>query len=341
MKQRAFEQKYAQDWQAFEALLDVLDPSVAPGREKNRTARRKNHRLSKSQVAGFPEAYRRLCHYLALARERQYSSRLTDHLNSLVLRGHQQLYKRKSDLRSTIIGFVVAGFPRAVRAQWKFCAVSAAVFVLPGLILMGLTLMFPELVFSVFDPKQLNEFESMYDPAARHIGRVRDADTDFAMFGYYIRNNIGIGFQIFAGGLLFGIGSLFFLLYNGIVFGALSAHIVNVNFQETFFSFVIGHGSFELTAIVLSGGAGLQLGYALIAPGRFTRRESLRRAAGSAIQIVYGVLLMLLIAAFIEAFWSSSTLVPTVLKYWVGGGLWVLVLGYFVGMGRGRKHDAV
>ena len=99
---------------------------------------------------------------------------------------------------------------------------------------------------------------------------------------------------------------------------------------------MIGHGSFELTALVLAGAAGLMLGHALVAPGVRTRAVALREAGRRAISIVFGATLMLLIAAFIEAFWSSSTLVSPTVKYWVGGALWVLVFSYFIFAGRVR-----
>jgi uncharacterized membrane protein SpoIIM required for sporulation len=331
MRQQDFEDRYGEEWTRFEKTLIYLEKK---GGWRNGAVGEKLK--NEVDVCKFPETYRRICHYLALARERHYSTLLTDKLNSLVLRGHQQLYQRKSDLKAAIIEFIVSGFPSAVRAEWRFCLAAAMVFILPGLLLWGVTMTYPEAVYSVFDPAQVNAFESMYDPAKRVIGKTRDSDSDFAMFGHYIQNNIGIGFQIFAGGILFCLGSLFFLVYNGIIFGALSGHIINIHFNETFFSFVVGHGSFELTAIVLSGAAGLKLGYAIISPGRHGRGQALRLAAASAIKIIYGVIVMLLVAAFIEAFWSSSTLVSVNLKYMVGAGLWFFIFYYFCFMGRRR-----
>jgi uncharacterized membrane protein SpoIIM required for sporulation len=155
------------------------------------------------------------------------------------------------------------------------------------------------------------------------------------MFGYYIMNNIGIAFQTFASGLLFGLGSLFFLLFNGLLIGAVSGHLSQIGYGEPFWSFVVGHGAFELNAIVLAGAAGLQLGWALLAPGRYTRSEALRLAAQLAIRLLCGAALFLLIAAFIEAYWSSMTYTGATVKYVVGAGLWLLVLAYLALAGRG------
>ena len=101
------------------------------------------------------------------------------------------------------------------------------------------------------------------------------------MFGFYIRNNIGIAFQCFAGGIFAGLGSLFFLAFNGVAAGSPAGYLTARGHGETFYSFVVTHGAFELTAIVLAGAAGLRLGHALLVPGRHTRRAALERAAGT------------------------------------------------------------
>ena len=321
MRQTLFEQQHAQEWQRFEAMLARLEA--------------RNDKRGQPPLHEFPAAYRRMCHCLSLARERHYSSQLIERLNQWVLRGHQQLYRRKSHLGGAVGFFIVAGFPALIRREWRFCLAATALLYLPALVLAYFVHLFPELIYSAASPSFIENLESMYDPAAEHIGRPREAASDFAMFGHYIQNNIGISFRTFAGGILFGIGSLFFLAYNGLVFGAISAHLVNIDYHGTFFPFVIGHGAFELTAIAFSGAAGLRLGFALLAPGRLTRLQALREAAAVAVKIMYGVILMLLIAAFIEAFWSSSALLSADIKYAVGGFFWAFVLFYFTRMGRG------
>ncbi|MNL26723.1 hypothetical protein D3C87_1482690 [compost metagenome] len=149
-------------------------------------------------------------------------------------------------------------------------------------------------------------------------------------------HNIGIAFQTFASGLLFGLGSAFFLFFNGLMIGAVAGHLTHIGFGQTFWSFVIGHGAFELTAIALAGAAGLQLGWALIAPGRLPRAEALRLAARKSVLLICGVMLFLLIAAFIEAYWSSTTAPTPMTKYLVGAVLWMLVAGYLLFAGRVR-----
>lgn len=325
MKQNLFEHRHQASWKAFAEQLDLIERGKADTRA----------------CETFAADYRQICQQLALAQERGYSSHLVDQLQHLAMRGHQQFYRHRSHLGGRLLGFLLGGFPRLVRSQWRSIAAASLLFY-GSLLLMGLLVHYwPDLVYSVLEPEQVSSMESMYDPDARRIGPMseRDSGDDWMMFGHYIMNNIGIAFQTYAGGLLFGVGSLFFLLFNGLHIGAVAGHLTQIGFGETFWSFVIGHGAFELTAIAFSGGAGLQLGWALLAPGRLPRGEALRLAAGCSVQLVAGVILLLLIAAFVEAYWSSMTLVKPQVKYLVGAGLWLLVGLYFGFVGR-RRHAA-
>ncbi|PRW87096.1 hypothetical protein C7A11_17895 [Pseudomonas simiae] len=322
MKQSLFESRHQLQWQAFANHLQQLEQGKATA----------------SELADFPQQYRRLCQHLALAQERGYSSYLVDPLQQLALRGHQQLYRHRSQLTANVLGFVLADFPRLVREQWRFVLIASLLFFgsLVGIAL--LVYLFPDLIYSIVSPQQVAEMQGMYDPDASRLGRTaeRASSENWMMFGYYVMHNIGIAFQTFAAGLLFGLGSVFFLIFNGLVIGAVSGHLTEIGYGQTFWSFVIGHGAFELTAIALAGAAGLQLGWALIAPGQLTRGESLRLAARKSVQMLCGVMMFLLIAAFIEAYWSSTTLIAPWVKYLVGAALWMLVTAYLGLAGRTR-----
>ena len=177
-------------------------------------------------------------------------------------------------------------------------------------------------------------FEEMYSPSAASIGRTRTASTDWMMFGFYIRNNIGVAFQSFAGGLFAGIGTLFFLAYNGAFSGALAGYLTERGLSHTFYAFVATHSAFELTAVALSGAAGLRIGRAVTAPGRLSRLQALVQAARDSAVLLYGVTGMLCVAAAIEAFWSSAVWIPPAVKYSVAGICWTTVFAYFALQGR-------
>jgi uncharacterized membrane protein SpoIIM required for sporulation len=172
---------------------------------------------------------------------------------------------------------------------------------------------------------QIREFERMYDPASPGQALGREAGSDVQMFGVYIYNNISIGFRTFASGLLACVPAVVVLVTKGVMFGAIGGHLTAIGYGDTFWRFVVGHSGFELSAIVLAGGAGLRIGWALIAPGRLSRRRALVESGKDGAQIVYGVFVLLVLAAFVEAFWSSLVSVPAAIKYAVGALVWVAV----------------
>src|SRR5581483_6528895 len=143
-----------------------------------------------------------------------------------------------------------------------------------------------------------------------------------------IMHNVSISFQCFAGGLLAGVGSIFFLIYNGALIGAVGGYLTARGLGATFYPFVATHSAFELTAIVLAGAAGLRLGQGLLMPGRRTRLDSLVFAARRCTVLLYGSTAMLLTAAAIEAFWSSARWLPPAIKYGVATVCWLAVLSY-------------
>lgn len=321
MRQELFEQRNGPLWEELETLL---------GEEAGRTQ-------DQAALLRFPRLYRRVCNHYALARSRHYSPALVAQLHDLVLRGHQRLYRRRGAWLWRLIAFLGSGFPRAVRTHAAFFWLSAALFLLPGLLAGGFCYSQPELIYSILEEGQVADMEYMYDPANRKPGRTadRDSETDFVMFGFYISNNIGIGFRTFSGGILYGVGTVLLLLFNGVVIGGVAGHLTRIGYQDTFWSFVSGHGALELTAIVICGAAGLMLASAVVAPGRQRRSQALRQTAPEALKLVMGAALMLLLAAFVEAFWSSSGVAPAV-KYAVAAVLWSAVSLYLWRAGGGR-----
>jgi uncharacterized membrane protein SpoIIM required for sporulation len=193
---------------------------------------------------------------------------------------------------------------------------------------------YPDFVHTLLPHEQVLAYQEMYDPANRTPGR-RSAQTDAFMLGHYIWNNVRIGFQTFAGGLLFGLGTVFFLTVNGVLIGTTAGYLIQIGYGTTFFSFVSGHSAFELMGIVLMGAAGLELGAGLLMPGALTRMAALRIRARAAVPLVYGAGALLTAAACVEAFWSPLGAVPVSVKYTLGIALWFLILGYFLLAGRG------
>ena len=314
MKQTPFELAHEKEWQAFEAFLD--------GKRS-------------FDAADLPARFRRVCQALALAAQRCYSADLVDRLNRLALRGHHALYANRRRESQQVFDFILAGFPRLVRSEWRLVAAAGLLFFGP---LVGFTFLlqyFPDFVHYLLSPRQIANFHEMYDPANRRLG-MREADTSMMMFGFYIWNNVRIGFQTFAGGILAGVGTAWFLGANGVILGAVAGYLTQAGFSETFWSFVAGHSSFELVAIMLSGAAGFRLGLPVIAPGNMSRKAALVAAAKPAVRVMYGAAALFLLAAFVEAFWSPLTEVGFTTKIAVGIAGWLALAAYLLFAGRSR-----
>jgi uncharacterized membrane protein SpoIIM required for sporulation len=157
------------------------------------------------------------------------------------------------------------------------------------------------------------------------------------MTGFYVNNNVGIALRCFALGIFGGLGSAFFLVYNGLTIGAVIGYVIAHGAGANILAFVVGHGPFELGAIVIAGAAGLSLGWAVIAPKERTRLASLQRVARDVLVLVLGAACMLGIAALIEGLWSGSS-VPNVVKYAVGATSLLAVTAYLLLVGHERQR---
>jgi len=319
-----FEALYQSEWQELEILLQRFFVT----RRKAEPGTLQGERLA--------TLYRRVCEQLALARARSYPAYMLDRLERLTGNAHQVIYQRGEFGIATVKRLVSVEFPLTVRAHAAYVLVAGALLFVPMLIVGLLVYFRPDLILSVVDASTASSFEHMYSPTAASIGRLRSANTDWMMFGYYIMHNIGISFQCFAGGLLAGVGSIFFLIYNGASIGAVGGYLTERGLGVTFYPFVATHSAFELTAIVLAGAAGLRLGHSLLIPGRSTRLDSLVAATRRCTVLLYGSTVMLVIAAGIEAFWSSAPWLPPGIKYGVAALCWLAVLGYLTLQGRRR-----
>ncbi len=330
MRQDHFITAHAGEWQSLAAWLDAAEQRKP--RKKTGTMQPPDPTFADLEL---PRRYRRACQQLALARRRGYSPMLIERLSQLVERAHTIFYRPPRPRWWRVVSFIASDFPAQVRAQWGYMLVSALLLFVPMLAMIVAIHYQPELAHSVFGIEELAQMEQMYDPSK--VDRIgRDSGTDLMMFGHYIMNNISIGFRSFASGLLVGIGSILVLVSNGVMIGTVAGHLTEIGYGGPFWRFVVGHSAPELLAIVISGGAGMRLGIALVAPGQLTRVGALLVAGRIGARLILGVFVMLLVAAFIEAFWSSIAILPDVVKYGSGALIWAFVLGWLAFGGRGR-----
>jgi uncharacterized membrane protein SpoIIM required for sporulation len=322
-----FERRYAAQWSELEALLEAQRTGLplAEGKRPAHPAQR------------IVELYHRACQQLAVVRSRRYPQYLLERLMRLTQLAHQQIYRSPRFEWHRVLRIVLIDFPRQVRQLRGYVVVALLTFLVPALVLGVLTERTPQLIYSLMDGTMVNQFDQMYGPDAESIGRLRTAQNDWSMLGYYVNHNMTIAIQCFAGGIAVGAGSLFYLAWNGAVIGAVAGYLTQRGFGSAFYPFVVTHSAFELTAIVFSGAAGLRIGHALLAPGRQRRLQALTQAAREAVVLVYGALALLLVAAIIEAFWSSAPWIPMYVKYSVAAVCWIGMLTWLLKLDRSAR----
>ncbi|HVI04191.1 MAG TPA: stage II sporulation protein M [Enhygromyxa sp.] len=318
--QDEFVAKRRESWRELEQLLER-------GKEL--------HKSVPADISRAASLYRSVCADLMRARA-SFGPDVVRYLDGLAARAHNLLYGTRAYRLAGLWTLVAHDFPKTLRRRWRFFALASALFYVPFLVGIVATLFSAEFAQTILPPQQLAMMESMYEQG---FDAGRDIEQDSAMAGFYVLNNVGIAFRCFATGIMFGLGSLFFSIYNGLVIGVVFGWVTRAGHGANIFTFVCGHGPFELTAIVISAAAGLQMGWALVKTNGLTRLGSLRAQARELGHLIIGAAAMLIIAAAIEGFWSPSGL-PREVKWAASGVFTLFVTFWLVFGGRTRRVKA-
>jgi len=320
MSPGSFEERRAAEW----VELDRLITSVEKGKPVE-------------GVDELPRRFREACSDLSLARHRMYAGHLIDRLNTLVIRGYKLLYRSRKHGWQAALKFAVAGFPQTVRKEWRLFWLCSALFWIPFFAMLASAWFDIDWIRSALGQEGMASMESMYGGKEEQISFLRkEFGSNFMMFGFYIRNNVGIDFQIFAGGIAACVGTIFFLIYNGIHIGASAGYVHYACNPESFWTFVAGHSSYELLGMVVAGMAGMRLGLGVLKPGRLPRARAIAEAGRQALPLLLGAAVMTGMAAVVEGFWSAQAIDSSV-KYGVGIAGWVAHIVYFLALGRGTR----
>lgn len=312
MRQKQFEEHYQSLWQLIE------------------------QQLARPEIGGaqLPQQYRQLCQCLALAQQRGYSPALVDYLQRLVQQVHPLIYGCAVERPLLLRTWLLHDLPQRVRQEWRLLLLAMLAFWGVGLLTGLLVWLDPSRAYMFSDSATLGAMQESYGSGFAD-GRGGE-DKDFYMFAFYIWNNVSIGFRTFAAGIFAGVPALLSLLLNGMHVGVVAAWLSRDPATSlNFWSFVITHASVEVTGLLLSAVGGMRLGLALIMPGRLSRRHALQQASMRMFPVLAGAVLLTLLAAFIEGFWSASAM-PAQVKLAVGALAWVAVIAFFLLAGRKR-----
>jgi uncharacterized membrane protein SpoIIM required for sporulation len=249
--------------------------------------------------------YRAVCRHLSYAQTYYPDSSLCTYLARLTSEAHAAIYVHTQ--KRSIWGFLSRGLPGAIRTNSRFILVSAAVFGGAALISFAVSLFNPDIA-SVFLPAELQDMVQNTNPEPQASV---DSWISPLMSGYIMVNNIYVSVLALGLGLTCGIGTIYVLATNGFLLGSLAAVYAANGGSLVFWSLILPHGVWELTAIAIAGGIGLKIGYSLIRPGIYKRSDSLLMAARSSISLIALIVIMLIVAGIIEGFFTPSNVSPT------------------------------
>ena len=315
-------------WQALEALVE-------------RAEREGLASLDAEELLEVPLLYRACASSLSVARSISLDANLVAYLESLVARAYFVVYGTRSGLVAIAVRFVFSELPAAVRsARWPIL-LSAALMFAPMAAGWALT---------AADGAWFDTFVSADMAGGRTPSASREelAETLFdspppaerlATFASFLfQHNARIGILCFALGAAFGVPVVLLLAYNGLALGAMCAVFAGKGLTVEFLAWLSIHGSTELLAVVICGGAGLHLARAMIDPGRHSRLTALKMHGRRAAVLAVGAVGMLFVAALIEAF-GRQWVIDTTARFAIGGLMLVAWCMYFAVGGRGRRRD--
>ncbi len=295
------------DWERLEKFLMRIE------RDQVRS-------LSQAELVEFGQLYRSATSDLAIAQRDLPQNDVTAYLNHLVGRAHPVVYRGEPLIWRRVRNFYRYGLPQLYRELLPFTFVAALLLFVPWGIAMFVTFWYPDAANVVLSPIAIEWIRSGH-PWWKELNEANQVGAASIM-----THNLGVAFQAYAGGMLFGFWTVYILMFSGVHFGTVFGLLHYYNHAAPLYEFVVGHAFLELSEITMAGGAGLMLGYALLRPGLYSRRDALGVAANKSIRLLLGTAPFLILAGIIEGIISPSNAIPAPVKY--GGGILTGVLMY-------------
>ena len=295
-------------------------------------ARNRPERLGVQGVLRLGALYRRAVADLSLARTAFPGDPVEKRLEKLVLRSRQLVYGEAR--RTTALSFFTTGYWRRVTERPLALVTAAALLFVPMALAAIWALDDPHAALGVVPAEFSAAAEPGEGPGSLPV------TEQAALASEIFTNNIRVSLLAIAGGVLFGLGTAFVLVYNGTFIGALGGLAGGAGHSEPFFELVVPHGVLELSCIVVTAAAGLRLGWALVEPGPRTRLDSARREARPAMAMVLGTVPWFVLAGLVEGFVTGS-LPDLTAAVFVGVGLGVVYWALIVWRGRQSRARAL
>jgi uncharacterized membrane protein SpoIIM required for sporulation len=276
-------------------------------------------RLSRAELRELALLYRQVAADLSVLRKDSTSRVYAQHVNELLARAHHIIYSGRKTNAVTLLRFLRDEYPAVFQRQLSFVLASLAVTVAWGIIGAVITAARPEFMRHFLGPEMIATMER-HEMWTKSVVSIKPLASSAIM-----TNNLSVSFITFAGGIIFGLGTFWLLLFNGMMLGVVGQACHHYGMSLSLWSFVAPHGSLELPAIIIAGGAGFRLGHAMLFPGALRWRDSVARGGVDAARLVSGIIPMLVIAGTLEGFFSPSD-APVWLKFTVGAMLFTLLM---------------
>lgn len=271
--------------------------------------------------------YQRTSTHLSYARTYYRDPALVARLTGLVATAGAVVYGTRPRSLRSVGQFFSTTFPAAMWHNRRFIAVAAVLFFAPMIATTAWLANSPRSVDAIGSPALREayleeDFEDYYTsrPASEFAAQVTT-------------NNIQVGFLAFATGVALCIPTAAILAFNGANVGVAGGLFTAAGQAPKFYGLILPHGFLELTAVVVAGGSGLALGWALIDPGRRSRRDAIGEEGRRAVVMVLGLVLTFIVAGIIEGFVTGSPL-PTAVRVGIGALAEVAFLLYAFVLGR-------
>ncbi len=308
------------DWQQLTTLLDKSQQKVS--------------QLTPEEVQKMGLLYRAVTSDLALAQREFPRHRVTAFLNQLVARGHAAIYQGEPLAVRRLKHYLLVGFPTAFRDALPFFITAVLLAIIPALIAGFLVNWQPDasnwlLPASVQELRPLIEDQELWT-------NIPIEERPYAST-FIMSNNIRVSFMAFAGGITAGLFSLYILIFNGLMLGGITGLTAHYDVGFELWTFVIGHGVIEMSAIFIAGASGLMMGWAILQPGLLKRGDALMLAARKAVRLVIGCVPLLIIAGLIEGFISPNENIPWQVKWSIGLLTGILLYSYLFFAGRNQQ----
>lgn len=288
MNANQFVKKHRDDWKKLEDLITTM--------QKHKS------RMTSQDIDQFHRLYQKSAQNLSYSQTYFSNEEVTSYLNGLVAKAHNLLYKGQISSWKQIQYFFSTKFVALLLEQWKFIVIAMVLFTLGGVGSFFSVLNDPLHLYSLLPA----EMAQSVNPD--QIGSNDGAIDSSLMSASIMTNNIQVAILAFAGGVTFGLLTVYLLIYNGIIVGSLAALFWHHGKTYEFWAYIVPHGMIELTAIFIAGGAGLLMGYKLFVPGELSRGFQLKHQAKRSVQLLLGTIPLFIIAGIIEGFITPATI---------------------------------